>query len=158
MSENVFWIAYTASNVIAILMVVAAYYNPRLARLLYALLFAWACWMNTQTALHNPNDYLDYAQYAVPVYRNFINGWFGQHIAPMVLLIATGQGLIAISMLLKGWFFRYGCLGGVVFLLCIAPLGLGAAFPFSLIAGWGLWLLYRQGSDRWLWEKTTATS
>ena len=157
MSQNVFWIAYTISNVVAVLLLAASWYYPRVARLLFVLLFAWACWINAKTALNNPNDYLNYAPYSVPVYRDFINGWFAQHITPMVLLIATGQGLIALAMLAKGWFFRGGCLGGIAFLLGIAPLGTAAGFPFSLIAGAGLWLLYRKGSERWLWEENIKT-
>lgn len=153
MSQNTFWIAYSISNAVALLLLGAARYYPRLARLLYGLLFGWACWINTKTALNNPSDYLNYAQYAVPVYRDFINGWFAAHIAQMVVLIAAGQGVIALAMVTKGWFFRGGCLGGIAFLLGIAPLGTAAGFPFSLIAGAGLWLLYRQGSERWLWEK-----
>lgn len=113
--------------------------------------------MNSSTALYNPSDYLNYAPYALPVYKDFIEGWFAQHIATMVFVIASGQACIALGMLAKGWIFKLACLGGIIFLLAIAPLGVGAAFPFSLTAGAGLWLLYGRGSERWLWEgKATA--
>ncbi|MEZ4968049.1 MAG: hypothetical protein R2791_22600 [Saprospiraceae bacterium] len=153
MSQQVFWIAYAASNAVALLLLIAARYYPRLARFLYFLLFAWASWINTKTALYNPADYLNYSAYAVSFYRDFIDGWFAQHVTPMVLFIASGQALIALSMWAKGFLFRLGCIGGMLFLLGIAPLGVAAAFPFSLIAGAGLWVLMRRSGDRWLWER-----
>lgn len=112
------------------MLLAASRYYPRIARLLFALLFAWACWINSKTALNNPGDYLNYAPYAIPVYRDFIEGWFAQHVTPMVLLIATGQGIIALAMLTKGWFFRGGCLGGIAFLLGISPWARRRVFRF----------------------------
>ncbi len=154
MSDQAIWIAYTVSNIVALLLLLGSWKLPRLARLLFALLFGGAAWVNASTALHHPDLYLAYATDAVPVYREFIQGWFSQHTQTMVLLVAGGQALIALSLFAKGWIFRGGCLGGMVFLLAISPLGVGSAFPFSLTAGAGLWLLYRRSSDRFLWEKT----
>lgn len=158
MSQQTLWIAYAVSNVVALFMLWASWRRARLGRLLYFLLFAWAAWANSTTALHNPSDYLNYTQYAWPFYKSFIEGWFSQHITPMVLLIAAGQASISLGMLAKGWIFKLACLGGIVFLLGIAPLGIGSAFPFSLTAGAGLWLLYRRGSERWLWEREIVTA
>lgn len=156
MSQQFLWIAYTISNIVALLMLWASWKRPRLGRLLFFLLFAWAAWANSSMAFHTPSDYLSYAQYAWPIYRDFIEGWFSQHIPPMVFVIAVGQVCIALGMLAKGWIFRLACLGGIIFLLAIAPLGAGAAFPFSLTASAGFWLLYRCGSERWLWERSNG--
>lgn len=152
MSQQTLWIAYAASNIVAVLLLLASWKRPRLGRLLYFLLFAWAAWVNSNTSMKNPGVYLDYANYAVPIYRDFITNWFSKYITPMVFAIAMGQACIALGMLAKGRIFKLACIGGIVFLLAIAPLGVGAAFPFSLTAGAGLWLLYRGGSERWLWE------
>lgn len=152
MSQETLWIAYAASNIVAVLLLLACWKRSRLGRFLYFVLFAWAAWVNSSTALKNPGIYLDYANYAWPVYREFITGWFSGHITPMILIIATGQACIALGMLAKDRIFKLACVGGIIFLMAIAPLGVGAAFPFSLTASAGFWLLYRHGSERWLWE------
>jgi hypothetical protein len=49
----------------------------------------------------------------------------------MVLAIAGGQLAIAI-LLVRSWPWRaLGVFGALVFLMAIAPLGVGSAFPFS---------------------------
>lgn len=151
MDIRFFWLAYTASNLIALCLLWAAWAKPTLARFLFFVLFAWASYANTSMALHNPGDYLTYAEYSwLPFYRDFINGFFAQHTQEMVLIIAAGQLCIAMALWGKGWVFRLGCIGGMAFLLGIAPLGFSSAFPFSLIAGAGLWLLWKNSGETYL--------
>jgi hypothetical protein len=54
----------------------------------------------------------------------------------MVGFIATCQAFVAISILLKGWIFKTGCIGAIIFFLPYAPLGVGAAFPCTVIMAW----------------------
>lgn len=61
----------------------------------------------------------------------------------MVLGIAAGQVFIAVSMFMKRRWFRAGCVGGMVFCLAITPLGLGAAFPATLLLAIAFYRLYR---------------
>ena len=146
---------YIISNVAAILLLWSAWKQPRLARLLFFLLFAWAAWTNWSTALRNPQFYLEYADLSVlSVYQQFIRGWFSEHVPETVGFIATCQALIAVAMLLKGWVLKTGIIGALIFLLAIAPLGIGSAFPFSLIASAALYLIYRKASDNYLWIST----
>ena len=153
MPTHIIWIAYSLSNLVAVLLLWVAWKKPALARALFFLLFAWASWFNTTTALHRPEIYTGYAPFAfLDVYRRFILGFFAQHTAPLVLGIAAGQAGIALGMLAKRRLFRLGCAGGIVFLLCIAPLGLGSAFPCTALMAAGMWLLYREGSGKWLWQ------
>ena len=72
-----YFIPWILTNSIAVLLLVAAIRKPKLARLLFALLFLWACWINYTTAHNNPNDYLNYAALTpFSPYYSFINGWF----------------------------------------------------------------------------------
>ena len=88
------------SNVIAILQLLALIKWPRLARLSFFLLFAWASWINWKTALQTPGNYLEYADLTwISWYASFIKGWFAQHILLAIGFIATSQALIAVSML-----------------------------------------------------------
>ncbi|HPF67714.1 MAG TPA: hypothetical protein PLC20_08575, partial [Flavobacteriales bacterium] len=54
--------------------------------------------------------------------------------------IAFGQGLVALGLLGRGMLRRIAAIGGIVFLVAIAPLGVGSAFPSSLLLALGLFL------------------
>lgn len=145
-------VPFAISNIAAILLLVAAIKKPKVARLLFALLFGWACWMNYTTAHNNPEDYLAYADMAIPVYRNFINGWFKENITVMVTLISIGQLCIAVGMLLNNWWVRLACVGAIIFLMSIAPLGVGSAFPFSLTASLAAYFILKKDDLNYLWK------
>jgi hypothetical protein len=141
------------SNSIAILFLIAAIKKPKLARLLFALLFAWACWLNYTTARYNPEEYLNYAVLTpFDLYSDFIKGWFKEHITIMVTLISFGQGLIALGMLLKGWLVRLACYGAIIFFLAIIPLGIGAGFPATLISAVAIYFILKKDDLNYLWK------
>lgn len=126
-------VPYLTSNAIAGAILVLAFKRPRLARILLVTLFAWAAFTNTRIALSSPDVYLEYGDLTVSTwYRNFINGWFGRHIQLVVLSIAAGQLAITVLLARPREWRRIGVAGAVIFLLAIAPLGVGSAFPFSL--------------------------
>lgn len=142
------------SNVVAILQLIAAFKWPAVARFSFFFLFAWASWTNWVTSQHSPHVYLEYADLAwSSFYRHFINGWFKDHIPFVVGAVAFCQGLIAISFLLRGWIFRVGCTGAVVFLLAILPLGIGAGFPCTAIMAAGILRLLTKHNNTYLWER-----
>jgi len=141
-----------AFNVLAIIFLVTAIKWPRIGRLLFFALFAWASWMNWTTSQRSPNEYLRYADLNFSQwYSDFINGWFSKHIPAVVGFIATCQGLIAISMVWKGPLYKIGCTGGVIFLLAIAPLGVGSGFPCTITFAIALIILFRKGNN-YLWN------
>ncbi len=144
-------VPYTISQVAALLILLASWKLPRLGRLLFALLFGWASWMNSTIALNTPEAYLEYAGMAIPLYSKFITGWFSEHITPLILLVASGQLMISIGMLLKGVWVKLACAGAILFLIAIAPLGVGSAFPFSIFTSLGAYLIYKKGPHNYLW-------
>ena len=148
-----FVLAYVMSNVLALFSIPAAIKAPKLARLFFLLLFGWACWINSSMAVNTPWVYQDYADSAIPLYREFIMGAFEPIITPMVLAIAVCQGLIAISMLLKGKWFKFGCLGGIVFGLAVAPLGTYAAFPATISMAIALYMLLKRHDNLFIWQQ-----
>ncbi len=155
-----FFIPWLLSNSIAILFLVAAIRKTKLARLLIALLFAWACWLNYTTAHYNPEEYLNYAVLTpFGLYHDFINGWFKAHIVSMVTIISLGQGLIAIGMLLKDWVVRLASLSAIVFFLAIAPLGIGAGFPATIVSAVAIYFILKKDDLNFIWKfKTKHTS
>ncbi|MCP4975848.1 MAG: hypothetical protein GY931_06770 [Maribacter sp.] len=155
-----YFVPWLLSNSIAILILVAAIRKTKLARLLFALLFGWACWINYTTAHYNPEEYLNYAVLTpFDLYRDFIKGWFKEHIIIMVTIIAFGQGLIALGMLLKGWMVRLACFGAIVFFLAITPLGIGAGFPAIIITAFAIYIILKKDDLNYLWKfKTKKTT
>jgi len=142
---------HLASIAIALLLAVAAWKRPNLGRALFVVLFALASLLNTYVALTAPDQYLDYAKLTEsPVYRAIILGPFARHIVEYVLAIACGQAMIALGLTMRGLLARGAAVGGIVFLVAIAPLGVGSAFPSSLILAGGLAVLLRRGLDETL--------
>ncbi len=133
------------SNIAGMIILFCCWKYPRTGRLLMFLLFMWAGITNWYTATNSPQVYLDYAKYTVlPLYRDFIGGWFSRQILFMVGLIATAQLLIGISMFFKGIFFKVGAIGGMVFFAAILPLGVGSGFPFPILGIVAFYLLYKK--------------
>lgn len=152
-----YFIPWILTNSLAVLFIVAAIRKPKLARLLFVLLFGWACWINYTTAHKTPDDYLNYATLTpFTLYYNFIMGWFKTHISAMVTFISFGQGLIAIGMLLKGWFVKIACFGAILFFIAITPLGIGSGFPATILTSVAIYFILRNDDLEFLWHfKTT---
>jgi hypothetical protein len=130
------WMLYAliGSNIVAVTMLAASARWPNAGRLAFVLLFLWAGAWNLRTAIVEPLVYLDYGSLTVSdAYRDFIRGPFARHVTPIVSAIALGQLAIAVLVALRGAAVRLGLLGAIVFLLAIAPLGVGSGFPATLI-------------------------
>ena len=140
------------SNAVALAMLLVARKRTRLARLFFFLIFAWASWTNWKTALFSPETYLGEADLTFfSFYRELILGWFSRHITESVGFIATCQALIASSMLLKGWWLKAGGIGAILFLLAIAPFGVGSGFPCTIVLAAAMYLVVRAPGHNFLW-------
>lgn len=151
-------IPYIISQAASILILLAAWKNSRLARWVFAALFLWASCTNMFLGITTPDSYLDNARLALPFYRDFINGWFSQYNHILIPLIATGQLLIATGMLLQGWWVKWACIGAIVFLLSIAPLMVGSAFPFSVTVSVAAWLILKKDDRSFLLKRKPENS
>lgn len=148
MSNQQLTIAYVVSNVAAVLLLLLSIRQKKIARILFAALFIWASWANWKTAHNNPTDYLNYSKYAVAPYKHIIEGFFAAHITELVSIIALCQLLIGLGLLASGLVVRLSCIGAILFLLAIAPLGVGSAFPFSITASIALFILFRHHFEK----------
>jgi hypothetical protein len=143
---------YIISNSIALLILFVTWKNLRWGRLLFFLVFAWASWTNWTTALKNPATYLGEADLTFfEFYRKFILGWFSRNIILAVGFIASCQALIAFSMLGKTTVVRAGAVGGILFLVAIAPFGTGSAFPCTLILAIAMGFIFSRKKHNYLW-------
>jgi hypothetical protein len=139
-------LAYLVSNAIALALLALAYRGPGWVRWASVAIFLWATWTNARIALFRPQDYQTFGDLTwSESYRDFIHGWFREHTALLLLPIAAGQLVIALLFLANTRLTRrLGAAGAIVFLLSIAPLGVGSAFPFSFIYGAALVVMTRR--------------
>jgi hypothetical protein len=140
-----FLIPYLVSNAVSLALVLAAPKWPRPVRVLFVLIFLGAGSFNAYMAMSQPEGYLVYGRWALlPAYRDFISGVFSRYTQPIVLAIALGQLAVGVLLTRKGRSFWLGVAGGMVFLLAIAPLGIGSAFPATLLMALALYLMARR--------------
>ncbi|HEY7190841.1 MAG TPA: hypothetical protein VH436_30025 [Vicinamibacterales bacterium] len=138
-------VMYLVANAVGLALLELGYWLPRVARWAWVGIFIWAAAMNTFTAATEPWVYLAYGGLTPSRwYEAFINGWFSTRIPEVVLTIAVGQLTIAILLSREGRARRLGVWGASIFLLAIAPLGVGSGFPFSLSAIGSLVLMERR--------------
>lgn len=131
-------IAYLASNLVGAVMWWTSHHRPKIGRFMYSLLFLWAAQFNYRSCRSDPEVYKGYAEFAViPFYKTLIEGWFSDNVTLMISLIAAGQLLIGLALLIGRLPARLGAWGGIVFLVAIAPLGMGSAFPATILMAMG---------------------
>jgi hypothetical protein len=138
------------SNGISLLLLLLAIRRPVTARISLSLIFIAAALFNGIAAFMHPEWYLSYANIAaIPLYERIITGAFSEHVTAYVLAIAIGQLCIGIFIGYKGPMQKLALIGAIIFLLAIAPLGAGSAFPCSLLLATACLVL--------LCRKSTAT-
>ncbi len=141
--QDYFW-PYLLSQLFSITMLWTAIKKPEAARFLFCLLFLSAGAFNFITAIRTPEVYLIYSQLSISIYAHFINGWFKDHITQVVAIIAIGQAITGLGMLLKNEWFKFACAGSIIFFLAISPLGVGAAFPLPLTLAVATFLMMKK--------------
>lgn len=148
-----FLIPYIISQIVAIAIFITSVKSTRWARIIFAVLFFWAFCINMYLGITNANSYLNNARFALPIYRDFINGWFSHYNHIIIPAIACGQLLIATGMLLNGWWVKWACIGSIIFLLSISPLMVASAFPFSLIVSAAALIVLKRDGRNYVWYK-----
>ena len=150
---NQYLLPYIISNILFGFSIWAAWKKPIIARIFLAGFFLWASIVNTYTSIQTPNVYLEYASLSIlGIYRDFINGFFAQHIRLFVLCVACGQFLIFLGLCLKKTPTLLACLGGIVFGLAIGPLGVGSAFPSTILMSIAFLILIQFHDHDFIWK------
>lgn len=133
------------SNAVAVALLIISFFKPKVARWLFVGIFIAAGLFNAYTAITQPEAYLMYGELALlRFYRDFIYGVFSQYTIFFILAIALGQLTVGVLLSRPDPLLRLGVIGACIFLAAIAPLGVGSAFPFSLIAIGALIVMYRK--------------
>jgi hypothetical protein len=150
---ELYLIPWLIANTAGLVILFTAYKWPKWGRILFSLLFGWACVQNYTTVHATPEVYMEYANLSVSFYSRFIEGWFSEHVTAVVTLISAGQGAIAVGFLLKGWWVKLAGIGAILFLFAIAPLGVGAGFPFSITVSLAAFFILQKNELNYIWEK-----
>jgi len=146
-------IPYIISNIVFGLTIVGAIKKLMWTRIFLAAFFLWASYFNSTSAIRAPEIYLNYGKLQpLHVYRDFINGFFSRYITPFVFTIAVGQFLIFIGLLLNNTWTKLGRIGGIIFGLAIAPLGVGAAFPSTVSMAIAFYILFTKYEHSFIWK------
>ena len=153
MSGDIILYAYAGSLILSVVMVIISLRLKTLGRILFSLIFLWAGFYNLRTAFIRPDEYLGFAHFTYSEwYHSFITGIFSHHITLIITAIAIGQIAIAILIALRGRAVILGLAGAVIFLVAIAPLGTGSAFPSTILMAIAAILLLRYDYPRNLAE------
>ena len=137
-----YWFPYVITHAVTLVLIFICFRWPKIGKAAWGVIFILAGIFNIFTVIKNPDAYLGYRDHAAEFYKFFIDGVFNSFTVFIVSLIAAGQILVGFFLLRKGKIFLLGILGGIVFLIAIAPLGVGSAFPSTLLMAFSLVLLY----------------
>jgi hypothetical protein len=150
---------YVTSNIFALVLIVTAARWPKVARLFISVLFVGGGIWNLFASLTMPEFYVTtYGPLATPPYQAFIYGPFAVNPALFVVPIAIGELAIGAAAAGRGTWGRPSMVGMTAFMLGLAPLGVGGAFPFSIFAIVAGYLLYRKPLATSLFEDVGATA
>jgi zinc transport system ATP-binding protein len=124
---------------------VAAAKWPNVARFLFSLLLVGGGIWKLFALLTMPRFYVDtYGHPSTPPYAAFILGPFAANVALFVVLIAIGELAVGILATGAGRALQLAMISVMVFLLAIAPMGVGSAFPFSVFGIAAAYLVFRK--------------
>ena len=151
---NEYLVPFIVSNVISLILIFICYKWYKTGKILFSIIFLAAGIFNFTVSGDSPEVYYKvYGETAVfGFYKTFIYGIFRENVEVFVKAIALGQMTVGILLLSKGNWTTLGVIGGIVFLTGISPLGVGSAFPATLLMIIGLILLFKKASVENIFE------
>ena len=138
------------TNLIALGLFYVGWKWSKAGRIVFGIIFLGASLINGYLLFSQPGIYLSYGENALAQgYKTFIYGLFAEHLRVFLGLIVFGQFLISLGLLFIRKIFLPAILGAILFLLAILPLGIGSAFPSTLIMALSVWIIARKEMKRW---------
>lgn len=125
--QNVFFL-----NAAAVLLFLIAWKQPRMAKLIFAILFSGSAIINLVFAVSTNGG-------SHPGMQSYIHLVSFPHYESLTLvLFGVLQLWVAVSLVLRGWVYISGVLAGIIILGAIVPLGSSMVFPSSFIMAFAL--------------------
>lgn len=123
------------SNMVGFAILWIAIPYPVLGRKIWGFLLVVASAVNTYQMLTNQYGYIEFGVLAIPPLQSFIYSSFFSSPAHFVLPIALCQFLIGLILMYSQttWLLKASLTGAIFFFFGISFLGMGSAFPSSLV-------------------------
>jgi hypothetical protein len=123
------------SNMVGFVLLWIAIKVPWLSRKAWGVLLILASIVNIYTVLTDPKGYIEFGVLAIPPMQHFIYSRYFANPAFFVLFIAACQSIVGFVFLLSETpsLLKAGLTGAIIWFFGLAPLGLGSAFPLSLV-------------------------
>jgi hypothetical protein len=123
------------SNMVGFVLLWIAIKAPRVSCKVWGFLMILASFANTRIAVTDQTNYHEYGALSIPPYQHVIYSKFFVYPALLVLPIAVAQNIIGFVLMLSEtpWRLKAAITALILFFFGIAPLGIGSAFPASLI-------------------------
>jgi hypothetical protein len=141
---NEYFILWAVTNIISLVLIGFCYKWPSLGSFIWGIIFLFAGVYNGFTAMHLPESYQIYSETAVYYYQEFIKGIFAEQARVFIMFIVLSQLLISFGLFFKENFYKIALIGAMIFLIAITPLGIGSAFPATLLMTISLFILYKK--------------
>ena len=136
-------VPFILTNIISIILIIVSIKWIDAGKIIFAVIFLFACGFNVYNVINHPDSYLEFGKTAkLFFYRDFIFGDFRDNIIIYIIIIAVIQLMISFFLFTESFLTNYGFTGGIIFLVLIAPLGLGSAFPSTLLMALALYIIY----------------
>ena len=148
MHANIFSLTYLVANMVSLVVLIAAISRPVTARAMLSLIFIGAGLFNAVMGIREPALFMAYgAMTPLRVYEQFIYGAFRNNVTAIVLSISICQLIAGIFIAAGRSLMIAGLTAAITFLVAIAPLGAGSAFPSTLLlATAAMILLFKERS------------
>uniref|UniRef100_A0A7S2XIR5 Uncharacterized protein n=1 Tax=Attheya septentrionalis TaxID=420275 RepID=A0A7S2XIR5_9STRA len=123
------------SNMVGFCLLWIAIKFPQVSRKTWGFLLILASLVNSYVVLTDPTGYIEYGVVAIPPLQHFIYSKFFASPTVLVLPIAICQGIIGLVLLRSQnqRLVKAGLMGATIFFFGVSLLGIGSAFPSSLI-------------------------
>jgi hypothetical protein len=144
------------SNMIGLVLLWISIKAPRGARKVWGFLMILASFANTLVVMTDPNNYHEYGVLSIPPYQHIIYSKVFANPALLVFPIAMCQNIIGFVLMLSNdetttpaatWRLKAAMTGLMIFFFGIAPLGIGSAFPATLIYATTMMLCWPSSSS-----------
>jgi hypothetical protein len=136
-------VPFIVTNVVSILLIYMSVKWTMTTKIVFAVIFFLAFVFNLYNVLNNTDSYLEFGKTSLLFfYRDFIFGDFRDNIILYIIIVAVFQLFLSFCLFTESILTEYGIIGGIIFLVLIAPLGIGSAFPSTLLMALALYIVY----------------
>lgn len=136
-------IPFIITNLLSLVLLFVSIKWSVIGKIIFAIIFLIAGVFNIFNVINHPDSYLEFGKTAILFfYRDFIFGDFRDNIVIFIIIISALQLFISLCLLTDSPLTNTGFTGGIIFLILIAPLGLGSAFPSTLLMALALYIMY----------------